>query len=268
MTLPTRADIRTGLSRMSAISPAVQAILPRLGDASIDVNELGGMVAKDPILAARVLRLANSPFYGLARQVGSLRDAVVVLGFSNLRSILLSAGLIGAFSDSQAVSRSLATAAAARSLAKSLKLDPGIACMAGLLHNLGALLLGHFAEAQWQALVSEPVALPQDRLLKEQEIFGFDHCDLGAEIAGDWRFPEVIQNAIRFHPQPPDEPGNAYIDVVHVAWVLSARGLSDDSPAVSPAAISRLQLDTPEGEGMLAEASQAALDSHGALDRL
>ena len=268
MNLPTRAEIRSGLSRLTGVSPAVQAILPRLGDNTFDVNELGSMVAKDPLLAARVLRLANSPFYGLSRQVSSLRDAVVVLGFSNLRSVLLSAGLIGAFSDRKAISRSLATAAAARSLAKSMRLDQGMACTAGLLHNLGALLLGHFAEEPWQALASEPMESANIRLLKEREIFGFDHCELGAEIAGDWRFPTVIQTAIRWHSQPPDEPSDELTDLVHVAWVISASGLSEDSPTMVPAAMRRLQLDTPAVEEILAMASQAALDSHGTLEEL
>lgn len=268
MNLPTRADIRTGLSRMTGVSPAVQAILPRLGDSGFDVNELGSMVAKDPLLAARVLRLANSPFYGLARQVSSLRDAVVVLGFSNLRSVLLSAGLIGAFTDKAAVARSLATAAAARSLAKSMKRDPGMACTAGLLHNLGGLLMGHFAAETWQALDGEPMESASSRLLKERETFGFDHCELGADIAGDWRFPEVIQTAIRWHLQPQDEPSDELADLVHVAWVTSANGLADENPVMLPAALRRLQLDTPAGEAILAMATQAALESHGTLDEL
>lgn len=62
------------------------------------------MVSQDPVLAARVLRLANSPFYGLPRQVGSLREAVLILGFSNLRGLVLSVGLIGAFTDAPATS--------------------------------------------------------------------------------------------------------------------------------------------------------------------
>lgn len=265
MNLPTRAEIRSGLGRLSGISPTVQAILPRLGDNTFDVNELGRMVARDPLLAARVLRLANSPFYGLARQVGSLRDAVVVLGFSNLRSVLLSAGVIGAFSDSKAISRSLATAAASRSLAKSMKLDQGMACTAGLLHNLGALLLGHFAPDHWQALADTSIEDADSRLLQERQTFGFDHCELGAEIAGDWRFPEAIQTAIRLHPLPPDESSHELTDLVHAAWVIGASGLSDDRLVIAPAVMRRLRLDTPEGEVVLAGASQAALDSHGAL---
>lgn len=215
----TRAEIRSGLSRMSGLSPAVQAILPRLGDDTFDVNELGCMVLQDPMLAARVLHLANSPFYGLPRQVGSLREAVLILGFSNLRSVVLSTGMIGVFPDGEGVSHSLATAAAARSLAISLGMDQGMAYTAGLLHNLGALLMGHFSPDHWQALAGESPLEGDGRLMKERQTFGFDHCELGAEIAGDWHFPAAIRAAIRLHRRPPDEPGEGLTDLVHGAGV-------------------------------------------------
>lgn len=268
MNPPTRADIRAGLGRLSSLSPAVQAILPRLGDDAFDVNELGRMVGQDPILAARVLRLANSPFYGLSRQVSSLREAVLILGFSNLRGVVLSAGLIGAFSDGEAISRSLATAAAARSLARSLRLDQSLAFTAGLLHNLGALLLGYFDPDRWQALATESIEAADIRLLRERQIFGFDHCELGADIASDWRFPAAIQTAICLHPRPPDAPADALTDLVHAAWVISATGRPGDCLAIEPAVLRRLGLTTQDGEAYLAEASQAARDSHGALGEL
>lgn len=266
MNPPTRAEIRAGLSRLSTLSPAMQAILPRLNDDAFDVNELSDMVAQDPILAARVLRLANSPFYGLPRQVGSLKEAVLILGFSSLRSVVLSAGLIGAFSDADAIAHSLATAAAARSLAKSLKRDQNTAFTAGLLHNLGALLLGHFAADSWQALANEPAAAADGQLLKERAIFGFDHCELGAEIAGDWRFPAAIQTAIRLHQQPPGQPADDLTDLVHAAWMIGNAALSDGSPAIAPEVMRRLCLVTPDGETILAEASQAARDSQRGME--
>lgn len=264
----TRAEIRDGLSRLSGLSPAVQAILPRLSDEAFDANELGRMLGQDPILAARVLHLANSPFYGLSRQVGSLREAVLVLGASNLRGMLLSTGLIGLFPDNEAVSRSLATAAAARSLAKSLGRDQGLAFTAGLLHNLGALLLGHFAPEQWRALAREPMETVSCRLLKEQQAFGFNHCELGSDIAADWRFPREIQMAIRLHPQPPDEPGDALTDLVHVAWMISTTEWSGDGTTIAPAVMRRLGLASPNDEAALAEARQAARSGQGVLDQL
>ncbi|MDD5388601.1 MAG: HDOD domain-containing protein [Gallionellaceae bacterium] len=268
MTIPSKVEIRDGLARLSGLSPAVQAILPRLSDDEFDAGELSRMVGQDPVLAARVLRLANSPFYGLPRQVGSLREAVMILGFSNLCGLVLSSGLIGAFSDAEATACSLATAAAAGSLARSLNLDVGQAFSAGLLHNLGALLLGHFAPNHWQALAGESSDGVGIRLAKERQIFGYDHCELGAEIAGQWRFPATIQTAILRYPQPPDDPAETLADLVHAAWVIAGANQTADCPALAPDIAGRLGLESAEGQAALAEATEAARRSHGALDGL
>jgi len=268
MTPPSRADIRAGLKRLAGLSPAVQAMLPRLGDENLTAQALGHMVNQDPILAARVLHLANSPFYGLPRQVGSLEEAVLILGISHLRGMVLSTGLISLFADIDAIASSQATAAAAGSLAKSLRQDQGMAFTGGLLHNLGALLLGHFAPEIWQSLASPHVFESVDRLSREKLAFGFDHCELGADIAGDWHFPDAIQAAIRSHPQPPNEPMEALTDLVHVAWTISEHVASGDFSSLNPIVLQRMGLDCVAGEVSLANARQAAIDSQGALAAL
>lgn len=263
MTIPTQAEIRDGLASMSGLSPAVQSILPRLGDDEFDANELSGLVCQDPVLAARVLRLANSPFYGLPRQVGSLREAVLILGFSNLCGLVLSTGLINVFTDEATKARSLATAAAASSLARSFRLEPGQAFTAGLLHNLGMLLLMHFAPTYWRALDSGPREAEEIRLMRERQILGYDHCELGAGIASHWRFPSAIQSAIRLHSQPPDNPAEKLTDIIHTAWVISGAGQFGDYLTLAPAVSERLGLETSDGQAAMAEAMQAATNSHG-----
>ncbi|MBT9569237.1 MAG: HDOD domain-containing protein [Thiobacillus sp.] len=268
MTVPTRDDIRSGIKRLSGLSPAVQAILPRLGDEALGAHELGSMISQDPILAARVLHLANSPFYGLSRQVGSLDEAVLILGVSHLRGMVLTTGLIGLFADTDAVAHSLGTAAAAASLAKSLKQDSGTALTAGLLHNLGALLLGHFASDAWQSLPAVPPEGTGDRLHHEKKLFGFDHCELGADIAGDWHFPERICAAIRLHVTPSDDTPDRLIDLVHVAWVVGAVGRSTHAGAIHPGTLSRMGLASDTGEGALEAAREAAQESLNAMASL
>ena len=268
MTPPTRTEIRTGLKRLAGLSPAVQAMLPRLGDENLAAQELGHMVNQDPILAARVLHLANSPFYGLPRQVGSLDEAVLILGISHLRGMVLSTGLISLFADSAAITSSQATAAAAGSLAKSLRQDQGMAFTGGLLHNLGALLLGHFAPEIWKSLENIPTSESVDRLSREKLVFGFDHCELGADIARDWHFPDLIQSAIRSHLQPPNEPTEALTDLVHVAWTISEHVASGDLTTLNPTILQRMGLDCTAGEVSLEKARQAAIDSQGTLAAL
>lgn len=262
---PSQAEILDRLSELSGLSPAVQAILPRLGDDDLEIGELSDMIGQDPVLTARVLRLANSPFYGLPRQVGSLSESTMILGLSNLRGLLLSSGLIGAFPDSAATARSLATGAAAGSLARSLRRDAGIAFTAGLLHNLGALLLQYFAPVDWRSLASEPGETMERRLERERQSFGFDHCALAAGIAGHWRFPTAVQTALRLHPLPPDDPVEPLADLVHAAWAITS-ACPGEAPNIAPAVSSRLGLATPDGQRAITEAMQAARASQGMLE--
>jgi len=257
-TTPTQAEIIDGLGRLPGLSPAVQAILPRLGDDAFDADELAHMVSKDPVLAARVLRLANSPFYGLSRQIGSLREAVAILGFGSLRGLVLSAGLISAFSasDSAGVRHSLAVAAAASALAAGLGLERNTAFTAALLHNLGALLLGHFAPLPWATLAAGPD--DNARLTRERQVFGYDHCELGAEITRHWNFPAAIQRAIRHYPLPSAQPAEPVTDLTHAAWAILAAVQNDTTPIFDAGAAQRLGLDAPAAEAIVAAAMQSA----------
>lgn len=256
--MPTQADIIEGLKRLPGLSPAVQAILPRLSDEAFDADELARMVSKDPVLAARVLRLANSPFYGMSRQIGSLREAVAILGFGSLCGLVLSAGVISAFSasDDAGARRSLAAAGAASALASGLGLERNTPFTAALLHNLGALLLGHFAPQAWAALIAQPSANAQ--LDEERRVFGYDHCELGAEVTRHWNFPAAIQRAICHHPQPPAQPAESLTDLTHVAWKIVEAIASDTPPTFDVEVSQRLGLDAPAAKAALAAAMQTA----------
>lgn len=261
--IPTQAEIIDGLRRLPGLSPAVQAILPRLGDEALDAGELAQMVSKDPVLAARVLRLANSPFYGLSRQISSLREAVAILGFSSLRGLVLSAGVISAFSasDSAGAHRSLVVAATAATLASGLGLERNTPFTAALLHNLGALLLGHFAPQPWSELAVELHANAADASLRldlERQVFGYDHCELGAEITRHWNFPAAIQNAIRYYPLPSAQPAETVTDLTHAAWVIVTAIETNTTPSFDTGVSQRLGLDSPAAEAALAAAEQAA----------
>ena len=200
----------------------------------------------------------------LSRQVSSLREAVLVLGLGNLRGIVLSAGVVGAFSDSAAVARSLAAAAAARSLARTLGADQGLAFTGGLLHNLGALLLAQFDPDRWERLDSESAEGGGDRLVRERAVYGFDHCELGADVAREWHFPEPIQLAIRLYPKP-HAVDHWLPDVVHAAWAIGSMEGNEGISAIDAAALVRLGLDGPGGARCLAEAGDGARDGPGAM---
>lgn len=254
---PDSPELRRRLHHLPAFSPAARSLLPELGRDELDMSRLLLAVGRDPGLTARLLRLANSPFFGLPGRVASLKDAGIVLGMRALRPLVLAAVLEDAVAglDAGVWARSTALAAAARALAGQAGMNREAAYTVGLLHNLGALLVGHFLPLDWQALGGPVVATPEV-LAMERARLGFDRCELAADIARDWHFPEAIQHALRHYvrtPQPEDTPLTLLLHLAH--RLLGQPGTASDPDATLSA--SALGLSPEMLDMALAEAAQA-----------
>ncbi|MBU1692154.1 MAG: HDOD domain-containing protein [Gammaproteobacteria bacterium] len=234
-------EILDNLHQLPAIPAVVQELIQNFDNPALDSQHLAQKISQDQALVAKVLRVANSAFYGLPRQVGSTQEAVVVLGFGTVRSLVLSAGFIDAFSASTAAAcvdrehywqRSLVVATYARAVAKCLRQDPETAFSAGLLHNIGIMVLDLCAHERFAVVWQNAQNSDGDKLIQaERATFGFDHAELGAEVAHRWKFPAAIEDAIRYHYQPGHQPFQILTGVVQVARVLalsSEEGLPED----------------------------------------
>jgi putative nucleotidyltransferase with HDIG domain len=199
-----------------------------LDDLSTSAEEVASALGRDPVLAARVLRLANSALYLRARRVATLREAVVLVGFAAVRSLLVGAVAYDAFRPGapgygldrvQLWQHSLAVATVARQLAGSRERDAEAAFVAGLLHDIGKLALSSALQEQYPAVL-EAVASGMDFVEAEQAVLGCDHAQVGAEAARRWNLPDPLITAIAYHHRPdePEDPGLA--DAVHVADAL------------------------------------------------
>lgn len=197
-------QLLAALNKLPALPEAVRDVIASFDAPRLDSHELADKIGRDQGMSARMLRMANSPFYGLPRQVASIREAVVVLGFSSVRSLALAAGISGvfaggdsAFSWSDYWKKCMLAGVYARSLAKCLKLDQETAFSAGLFHDIGLAVLACCAPerlAEARAKAGEG-----DLLAAERAVLGFDHAQLGGEVARRWNFPLVIERAIRAH---------------------------------------------------------------------
>ena len=196
------------LTRLPAQPIAALRVLELVEDPSSSAAELARLIETDPALSARVIRLANAPYYGLARKVASASRAVVLLGFSTVRALAVSAAcsLIveeGRLGPPGYWSHSIATAAAASVGARHLPLQPSEASSAGLLHDLGgALLFRQDAKSYGEVnrLVKEQSI---DLLSAEHQVFGTTHAEAGAAVLDAWRFPPPFVQAVATHHQDP-----------------------------------------------------------------
>jgi len=185
--------------------PDVVMELERLTRADgVDDRLLARTVAKEPGVAAKVLRLANSSLYFRRGTVSSLEEAVRIVGISDFRTMVLASCAVAAFPKISKFdlkrhwTHAITTGNIARLSAGHAGTEHEDAFTAGLLHTVGVLLLHVTVPEEAQAIDQQVPA--QDfigRVSAEREAFGFDHAEVGAELLRRWKIPEVICNAVR-----------------------------------------------------------------------
>jgi len=203
------ADVRDLLS-LPEIAVQVNAMAE---DPRFSAAEIGDVISRDPSLTARLLRIANSPFFGFTTKVATVNRAVAVVGSKKLRDLIIATCAIRTFKGvpNQLVSmddfwyHSLYCAIAARLLAASRRLPHADSLFtAGLLHDIGQLIIfNRLPEQAREALrlsMEDPHAV--DMHLAEQEVLGFDHAQVGGLLLRHWRLPALIEECVAHHHTP------------------------------------------------------------------
>lgn len=224
----TLEHILQKVRQLPSLSLVLKEVLHSFDNENVDVQTLIGKISRDQGLVARILRVANSAFYGHPNRVGSIGEAVVVLGFHNIRSLVMAAGIINqfpsakdkAFDRIQFWRHAIGAAVCAKVLAARLGQDQEEAFTAGLLHDIGVLVLDAYFHTYFERVLAYCAA--NDCALADAEfvVLGLSHAAIGFEVARQWKFPPSIQYAIRDHHQPDDDAPAALTDLVHLANVL------------------------------------------------
>lgn len=207
----------------------VSELLASMDQDTMGSKELGEKLARDQSLSAKTLRLSNSSFYGMQRKVTTIPQAITVLGVNSVRTLVTAAGLIGAFSKTGADyfdiklfwQHSIACALCAKALARHVNVNPDHAFMAGLLHDIGQLVLITYSPLEYGRVVAYRAERDCDVLEAERAIFQIDHAVAGLALAECWKFPLVIQKAIAQHHQPDRQEIGSLAPLLHVADAVS-----------------------------------------------
>lgn len=237
MPLFSAATLDARIGTLPPLAPAAGQLLSLLGRDTVDIVELERTICHEPTLAGRVLRLANSPFFGFSGRVGSLREACLLLGARTLTQMAMAAAVMqqmpvdDTLLEAKALWRhALVTGAIAKLLAGETGGDEEQAFAAGLMHDLGKLALASYFPAEYrQVLQHREVAggLLQEA---EQAVLGFDHAAVGERLARKWHFPEALVLAVGYHHSP---GGDWLSDVIHLSDVL-AHALGDGATVKVP----------------------------------
>lgn len=199
---------------MPVMSEVVSRGLELLSDENCSIREVTDLLGKDQSIAAKVIKLANSAFYGFPRQISTLSEAVVILGFGSLKTLLITASASDILkrkidgymiSEGELWKHSYSVAYTASIMAKVTgKYDIDKVFTAGILHDIGKLILGNFLKNHYKRVISHCKHNKVDFTVAEKRFLGYHHAEVGGMILEHWNFPESMANAVRYHHSPMD----------------------------------------------------------------
>ncbi|PCI12143.1 MAG: phosphohydrolase [Thiotrichales bacterium] len=233
MSTTTPEELVNGISELVSLPEACVRINEMVDDPAYSADDIGKVISSDPALTVRILKIANSPFYGLSTEVDTVSRAITVLGTVQLRDLILASSACKTFdgipNDLMTMEdfwhHSVFCGITARKLVNSCMLGRGEALfVAGLLHDVGQLILFNKCPIDSKKILlrSKITHSESEQYLIEQQILGFDHTDVGAMLTKQWKLPPCLQECVNFHHTP--SKANIFpqeVAVVHIAQAIT-----------------------------------------------
>lgn len=239
-------------SKLISFPDVVHRVNSMVSDPDVSATEIGTVISHDPALTSSLLKVANSPLFGLSREIDTVSRAVTVLGGKQVRDLALATSAADAFKDipndlvsmDQFWYHSLCCALAAQELADlgGIKKIESV-FVAGLLHDIGHLVIyNQMPDLAVESTMLSLVEPEQSGLYQaEHRVLGFDHAQLGGALVKAWGFPESLQACITFHHEPSKtESHKVEVALTHIAnniaYAIETEDdvLENDTPPVDP----------------------------------
>ncbi len=255
----------------------VQKALALVDDTNSSTEDIARAIATDTGLATMILKLANSPFYGVSKQIASLSEACVLIGRFSLRNVILSLSVYDKFKqtetsviDRQLLWRhSLLTGCIASELATRQGLSKDVAFTAGILHEIGKLILAWADPERYKRVVDYQGEFETSDVESEQPLLNHNHAEVGAMILGSWMVPAEIVTAVEHYPFQKEDSNEPLALVIFAArmladWALeNQEGDKEIPPDLLPDyAMNSLKIELEELEAILRSAQESFNQYH------
>ncbi|WP_348675594.1 HDOD domain-containing protein [uncultured Abyssibacter sp.] len=241
-------------NKLPTVPKVVHELMSSFQQEDVETARIAGLIETDPVISAKVLRLANSAYFHRSRSIGSISDAVMHLGFERVRNLVVGCGLIGSMQTPPGMDKpgfwrhAVFTAVASRELAKlgqksasSETVEPEMAFAAGIIYPVGELLLRWAKPMElFQLDGCEPYCTPA-RAESERKIVGLDFASTSALLADHWKFPKELSDGLRAAGDPDNaEPFSPLGAIVAVGSVLAAASAIRMEPPVNGYTLNRV----------------------------
>ncbi len=240
-------DDKIFLSRLENVEnlPTLPVVVRQIQTLTASPNssmaQIAAIITRDQAIAARVVRLINSAFYGMAGKVTSIQQAIVLLGLNTVKNLVTGVAVVKLFEGRRDASlfdrekfwlHTFACALGARAIGREFRApEPEDFFIAGLLHDIGILVLDQFFHDEFIEILKIGGSERIDYIDAERKVLGMTHQDVGEFVARKWKIPEILVYSIRRHHDPSASDGDCKgsalaMSAVHIADITAMnRGL-------------------------------------------
>ena len=217
-------SIIAGLPELPSMPPVIAGALKVIEDPKSNINKLSSIISKDISLTTQILKIVNSAYYGFPSQITTINKAMALLGFKQIKSLILSVALkpmMMSQSGKQLWEHSLSCAVGCQIVSNSIGLgESDEAFVMGLLHDIGKNVIEIYNKSVANDIYKRAKGTRQ-RIQLEKKMLGFTHTEAGEILARKWKLPPVIVSCVRHHHSPLQSEHKSMVGIVHVVdWVL------------------------------------------------
>ena len=231
---PDQEDIIQSLDHIKPIPQVALKVLRLMNEPDYEIDSITREIRQDQVISARIMKLVNSAMFATRRSIDSLDHALVFLGREMLVKLILSAAVQGFYGQSEMgyslckgglFHHTTSCANVAEVLArKTGKVEPAIAYTAGLLHDIGKVVLDQYVGTAYPHFYRKVIEEGQSAMVTERRLFGVDHTQIGSLLATRWSFPPSLTEVIRHHHHPEHAEAHSLLgQIVFLADLLMSR---------------------------------------------
>jgi HD-like signal output (HDOD) protein len=246
--------------QLPALPAIAMEVVDMVDDPKTSASKLGKLISTDQALTAKVLKIANSPFYGFPKKISTIDFAIIVLGYDALKELLISISLVSSLQkksdsifDAKAFwDHAITSGVLARRLARDLGYRiSGEVFVGGLLHDMGVSVLNRYFNNEHKRIMEIARETDLTSMEAEESVLGVSHAEVGGWLAERWNLPDHLVEAISLHHAPAKaEQNKDLVALIHCADVFACRMAEhpvefDKGVDFDQEALARLRLNDP-----------------------
>ncbi len=198
MDVITKEKLISRAGDLKVLPFVARKMLDTIGKEMVSISDLGEIIEKDQTISARILKISNSPFYGLRQEVTSINQAILVLGLRTIRSLVLSVSTRAIYkkfgiTEQKIWEHSVGAAIAAKIVSDGFGDElVDVAFTGGLMHDLGKVVMNNETPEAFAEVMMRTYNEDLDSITAETDVYGYDHSEVGAKVAGKWGLSNVL----------------------------------------------------------------------------